>query len=146
MNSYRGLVLGMCALLLPAVGSHAQHRMERLDRSVVAVPVTGGVMVNWRITGPEYAAKASYNLYRGSTKIASALSVSNYTDASSTGEGYSVAAVIDGVEQARSVAAAPLAKQFFTIPVRSIGGSYAGYEINDASVGDLDGDGQYEIV
>ncbi len=145
-SSHRGLVLGICALLLLAVGSHAQHRMERLDRSVVAVPVTGGVMVNWRITGPEYASKANYNLYRGSTKIASALSVSNYTDAASTGEGYSVAAVIDGVEQARSAAAVPLTKQYFTIPVRSIGGSYAGYEINDASVGDLDGDGQYEIV
>jgi rhamnogalacturonan endolyase len=30
--------------------------------------------------------------------------------------------------------------------VRAIGGAFDKYEINDASVGDLDGDGQYEIV
>ncbi|MEN9355762.1 MAG: hypothetical protein RL318_3087, partial [Fibrobacterota bacterium] len=146
-SSLSSLALGMVGvLLLLSAGAHAQRRMESLDRGTVAVPVTGGVMVNWRITGPEYANKATYNLYRGTTKIASGLNVSNYTDAASTGEGYSVAAVIAAVEQDRSAAAVPLAKQFFTIPVRAINGSHAAYEINDASVGDLDGDGEYEIV
>lgn len=144
--SSRRQAVALLGVLVLSVSSHAQHKMERLGRGTVAVPITGGVMVNWRITGPEYASKATYNLYRGATKIASGLEVSNYTDAAGTGEGYSVAAVIGGVEQGRSPAVAPLAKQFFTIPVRAINGSYAAYEINDASVGDLDGDGEYEIV
>jgi rhamnogalacturonan endolyase len=143
---FRSLALVMLGVLLPAVSSHAQHRMESLGRGTVAVPTSAGVMVNWRITGPEYAKSATYNLYRGATKIASGLNVSNFADAASTGEGYSVAAVVGGVEQNRSAAVAPLANQFFKIPVRAINGSYAAYEINDASVGDLDGDGEYEIV
>lgn len=147
MNSpSRCLTLGLFLVLLLAGHSQAQRRMETLGRGTVAVPTTAGVMVNWRITGPEYANSATYNLYRGAAKIASGLSVSNYTDAASTGEGYSVAAVFGGVEQARSPAVVPLAKQFFKIPVRAINGSYTAYEINDASVGDLDGDGEYEIV
>lgn len=145
-SSLRSLVLGMVGVLLLSAAAHAQRRMETLGRGTVAVPVTGGTLVNWRITGPEYAGSATYNLYRGTTRIATGLSVSNYLDAAGTGEGYSVAAVVGGTEQSRSAAVVPLAKQFFTVPVRSIGGSYAAYEINDASVGDLDGDGEYEIV
>lgn len=140
------LLLGLFAILIAFTSSHGQHRMEMLDRSVVAVPVTGGVMVTWRITGPEYAENATYNLYRGTTKIATGLNVSNYKDASSNGDGYSVAAVINGVEQSRSKTVTSLAKQYFTIPVRAIDGAFDKYEINDASVGDLDGDGEYEIV
>lgn len=140
------LLLGLFAILIAFTSSHGQHRMEMLDRSVVAVPVTGGVIVTWRITGPEYAENATYNLYRGATKIATGLNVSNYKDASSNGDGYSVAAVINGVEQSRSKTATTLAKQYFTIPVRAIDGAFDKYEINDASVGDLDGDGEYEIV
>jgi rhamnogalacturonan endolyase len=84
--------------------------MEWLDRSVVAVPVTGGVLVNWRITGSEYAKDATYNLYRGTEKIASGLKVSNHLDAAASTEGYSVAAVINGVEQKRSPVVKALAK------------------------------------
>ena len=120
--------------------------MEYLDRGTVAVPTSAGVLVQWRITGPEYAANASYNLYRGADLIQSGLTVSNFVDTQNNGEGYTVAAVINGVEQKRSPAAPPLANPFFAIPVRAIDGAYDKYEINDASVGDLDGDGEYEIV
>lgn len=143
---YSTFFVGLLGTLLCATSSYGQRRMEALDRGTVAVPTKAGVMVNWRITGPEYAANATYNLYRGATRIASGLSASNYVDAAKNGEGYAVAAVINGVEQSRSVAVTPLANQFFTIPVRAINGSYTAYEINDASVGDLDGDGEYEIV
>ncbi len=143
---FYNLLVGLFGLLLCTTSSYGQRRMENLDRGTVVVPVTGGVMVNWRITGPEYAANAKYNLYRGSSLIASGLDVSNYLDAAANGEGYTVAAVINGVEEARSETVASLAKQYFTIPVRAINGSYSAYEINDASVGDLDGDGEYEIV
>lgn len=144
--SCRSLVLGALGVLLLSGNSYAQRRMEWLDRATVAVPTNAGVLVNWRITGTEYAKDATYNLYRGTEKIASGLKVSNHLDAAGNGEGYSVAAVIDGVEQSRSSAVKALAKQYFTIPVRAIDGGYDKYEINDASVGDLDGDGQYEIV
>ncbi len=137
------LILGS---LLFANLAQGQHRMERLDRSVVAVPTNAGVLVNWRMTGSEYAANATYNLYRGSQLVKSGLTVSNYLDAQSNGEGYSVAVVLNGVEQSRSEVVSALANQYFKIPVRAINGAYDLYEVNDASVGDLDGDGEYEIV
>lgn len=147
MNARRRRFLaGLLAVLSLSVGAHAQRRMESLDRGTVAVPTTAGVVVHWRLSGPEFGNGTTFNLYRGSTRIASGLTVTNHTDAASTGEGYSVAAVVAGVEQPRSAAVAPLSAQFFKIPVRPIDGGYTAYEVNDASVGDLDGDGSYEIV
>ncbi|MFI1771726.1 T9SS type A sorting domain-containing protein [Thalassobellus citreus] len=125
-----------------------QRYMEKLDRGLIAM-ATGGnsVLVSWRIPGDEYAQNATYNVYRGGAQIASNLSVSNYTDTQGFFPGdYSVSAVIDGVEQARSEAKSRISESFFNIPVRSINGSYTTHNINDASVGDLDGDGEYEIV
>ncbi|UII26086.1 rhamnogalacturonan lyase [Fulvivirga maritima] len=126
---------------------HAQRYMENLNRGTVAVRTSSNqVLVNWRILGDEYAQGATYNLYRGSSLIASNLNVSNYVDATNSNASYRVAAVINGAEQGLSEAVSTLTNQYFTIPVRPINGSYAAYNINDASVGDLDGDGDYEIV
>ncbi len=126
---------------------HAQRYMENLDRGIIAVrPSSSEVLISWRILGDEYADDATYNLYRGSTLIASDLEVSNYIDETSTDYSYSVAAVIDGTEQDLCDAVSPLDEQYFTIPVQEIDGGYDTYTVNDASVGDLDGDGEYEIV
>ncbi len=125
----------------------AQRNMEKLNRATVAVRTSSStVLISWRILGPEYSSNATYNLYRGTTLIASDLSVSNFTDNTSTDYSYSVSAVINGTEQDLSDPVSPLGNQYFTIPVRSINGGYSTYNINDASVGDLDGDGEYEIV
>lgn len=139
-------LFGLLVILVMTTSSFGQRPMENLDRGTVAVPVTGGVLVQWRITGPEYTKNATYNLYRGSELIKSGLTESNYIDKEKNGQGYSVSAVIQGVEQNRSAEVAPLDSQFFKIPVRAINGAFDKYEINDASVGDLDGDGEYEIV
>lgn len=145
-NSYFSILFGLITLLIFSTNSFAQRKMENLERGLVAVPTNEGVLVQWRITGPEYAANATYNLYRGSELIKSGLTTSNYLDANKNGNPYTVAAVINNVEQKRSAEVSPLDSVFFTIPVRAINGSYDLYEINDASVGDLDGDGEYEIV
>ncbi len=125
-----------------------QRYMENLDRGLIAMETgASSVLVSWRILGNEYAQEATYNVYRGSTRIASNLSVSNYVDNQAFFPGdYSVAAVIDGTEQERSAAKGRMAESFFNIPVRSLNGGYDTHNINDASVGDLDGDGEYEIV
>jgi len=126
---------------------HGQRYMENLDRGLIAMRTgTNSVLISWRIPGDEYAKNATYNLYRGTTRIASNLNVSNYVDATSTDVSYSVAAVIGGKEQALSPASSVRGRDFFTIPVRSVNGGYDTHNLNDASVGDLDGDGEYEIV
>ncbi|MFI0430057.1 T9SS type A sorting domain-containing protein [Mariniflexile sp. HMF6888] len=135
-------IMTLCSFSL-----YGQRYMENLDRGLIAMRTgTSSVLISWRIPGDEYAQNTTYNLYRGSTLIASNLSVSNYVDATSTDHSYSVAAVIGGTEQALSAATGIRGSGYFTIPVRSINGGYTTHNLNDASVGDLDGDGEYEIV
>ena len=92
----------MMLALLSVTAVQAQRFTDKLDRGVVAVNTTGGVFVSWRIQAEEYYG-VKYNLYRGDTKIAENLTVSNYKDAGgSASSTYSVAAVVNGIEQGRS--------------------------------------------
>ena len=65
-----------------------------------------------------------------------------YQDNSSGSGEYSVRAVIGGQEQAASTAEHVLSSNYLRIPLRNV----SGYRAGDASCGDLDGDGQYELV
>ena len=122
--------------------------MENLDRGVVAVKVSGGVYVGWRMFGYEYSATdptaISYNLYKGGAKLANVTDSTNYLDAAgTTSSSYTVSAVINGTEGAQSPAVTPWAQQYTSIPLTPPSGSY---EANDGSTGDLDGDGKLDIV
>lgn len=136
------------------VPSNAQRQTEKLDRGLVAFESGSGVRLSWRIPAGEYL-DAGYNIYRDSVRIDSVTAdgTSNYFDpAGSAGMKYQVAAVIDGTEQEWSKPAGVWGSNFLDIPLdRPEGGTTPDgvdytYSPNDASVGDLDGDGRYEIV
>ena len=142
-------------LLLPDPAA-ASREMENLGRGVIATyrsypsPL---VYVGWRMLGTE-PNDVGYNVYRDNIKLNATpiTSSCNFLDNNgSANSTYSVAAVINGAEQERSE------------PVGTWGSSYLGsgafmgcqeiplkardgYQANDASVGDLDGDGEYELV
>lgn len=123
-------------------------QMENLDRGVVAVEISGGVYIGWRMFGYEYdkanPGNVSYNVYRGTTKIANVTDSTNYVDASGTASStYAVAAVIGGSEGAQSAQAKVWGDNYLRIALTPPGTQF---EANDGSPGDLDGDGQYEIV
>jgi rhamnogalacturonan endolyase len=120
------------------------RQMENLDRGVVAVKVSNGVFVSWRVLGTENSS-VSYNLYRGSTKVnSSPLTVSNYLDSGgSTSSTYTVRAVVNGSEQGASPSVGTWGSNYLSIPLSKPSSIYSA---NDCSVGDLDGDHQYEIV
>jgi hypothetical protein len=129
--------------------------MEDLDRGVVAVKVTGGVYVGWRMMGYEYnptsPTSISYNVYRAGTKLATVTNSTNYLDAAgTTSSTYTVSAVISGTECPQSPSVTTWAQNYLTIPVQlpAIGDSAVStaHSINDGSTADLDGDGQLEIV
>lgn len=136
----------------PASGGH--YQMEDVDRGVVAVKVAGGVYVGWRMMGYEYdpsgAAGISYNVYRDGTKIATVTDSTNYLDASGVATSkYSVAAVMGGgAECPSSPSVTTWAQDYLRIPldVPQASPSGAVYSANDASPGDLDGDGVYDLV
>ncbi len=98
----------------------------------------------------------AFNVYRGATKVNSQpiTKGTNFTDAGAPANaGYTVKPVSNGIETlAAGTPTATLAAAYQDVPIQIPGGgttpdgvSYT-YSANDASVGDLDGDGQYEIV
>jgi rhamnogalacturonan endolyase len=129
---------------------------ESLDRGVVAVNRGNGrVYVGWRLLAAD-PEDVAFNLYR-STGDGAAVKVNDQPITESTdwadnrvnttvANAYFVRAVTDGIEQqpgeAFTLAANAPVRQYISIPLQTP----PGYTPNDASVGDLDGDGQYEIV
>ncbi|WP_218779719.1 rhamnogalacturonan lyase family protein [Hymenobacter crusticola] len=152
---WAGLALGASFFVAAAPAVQAQKYMERLNRGVVAVRTSANqVYVGWRLFGTDPAG-ISFNVYRGNTKL-NTTPISGSTnfvdDAGTAATAYSVRAIVNGVEQSTTEVANVWGKQFMSIPIQAPAGgttpdgvAYT-YSANDASVGDLDGDGQYEIV
>jgi rhamnogalacturonan endolyase len=132
----------------PAAGGGTGHyQMENLDRGVVAVKVTGGVYVGWRMFGYEYTGTDSdttYNLYKDGAKLANVTDSTNYLDAAgTTSSKYSVSCVLKGTEGPQSDSVTAWAQQYTSIPLTPPGSQY---NANDGAPGDLDGDGKLDIV
>jgi fibronectin type 3 domain-containing protein len=130
------------------------RQMEYIDRAEVAVQTDGGIYIGWRMLGTD-PASISFNLYRNGHKLNQQpiTASTNYLDAQGTLESsYEVKAVINGVENWYAKAFKPWNNPYMDIPIQkpangvtSAGEAYT-YSANDASIGDLDGDGQYEVI
>ncbi|OME21849.1 rhamnogalacturonan lyase [Paenibacillus odorifer] len=139
---------------LSSVSAAAARQAEKLNRGLVAVKVSSGVFVSWRLLGTEELS-VSFNLYRNGTKVnvTPITDSTNYQDnAGTTSSSYTIRAIIGGIEQSDSPAANVWTNNYLDVPIQipadgttPDGVSYT-YSANDASVGDLDGDGEYEIV
>ena len=138
------LLLALMGLM--TVGTHAQRTTDRLDRGLVAMKVSGGVYVSWRVFGEEYY-DVAYNVYRDGVKVNDEpLSVSNFTDKSgSTASTYTVAAVVNGKEQEQCPSVTPWATSYKEIKLKHEG-IQSTLVPNDACCADVDGDGELEIL
>nr|WP_282319570.1 rhamnogalacturonan lyase [Paenibacillus amylolyticus] len=157
-----GVSLLSSVLLVTSLGlgstavTHAAgaRQMEYLDRGVVAVKTGTGVFVSWRLLGTE-GSNVSFNVYRDGTKVnpTPITNSTNLQDASGTSSSkYTVRAVVSGTEQAASAAASVWGNNYLSVPLSVPAGgttpdgvAYT-YSANDASAGDLDGDGEYELI
>lgn len=132
----------------------AQRKMENLNRGTVAVRVNSSIVfISWRLFGTE-TGNTAFNIYRSGVRLNNTplTGATNYTDVTSVNGTYVVKAVVNGVEESNSMEAAVWARQVLQIPIQQPAGgttpdavAYT-YTANDASVGDLDGDGEYEII
>ncbi len=130
--------------------------MEALGRGVVAIPSDGGkVFVGWRLLGTD-PEDITFNLYRSSgggpprkLNPEPVRNATNYVDGGALSKealSYFIRPVHDGREGEASAsfrlpANAP-ARPYLSVPLQTL----PGHTPNDASVGDLDGDGEYEII
>ncbi|MFD8567491.1 rhamnogalacturonan lyase [Streptomyces sp. NPDC059639] len=130
------------------------RQAEKLDRGLVSVHTDAGNLVSWRWLGTD-PDNVSFNVYRAGTKV-NATPVTGSTnffhaDAPNSAD-YTVRAIVNGTEQADSAHAIQFRTGYKDVPITPPAGgttpdgvAYT-YEANDASVGDLDGDGVLEFV
>ena len=136
--------------------------MEKLDRGTVAVKTNDGVYLSWRLLGTESLTNQAFDIYRDSEKIYTTgeHDATCYTDSKGTADNkYTVVPkgeAIDKTEavdvwttnttyKGRSVAYKDIA---FKVPDggKTPKDEEYTYTANDMSVGDLDGDGEYEYI
>ncbi|MGI9176282.1 MAG: rhamnogalacturonan lyase [Pirellulales bacterium] len=146
------LLLLMSAFLLTSATVQAARQMENLARGIVALPRPGGGMfVSWRLFGTDPDGVA-FNVYRraaeGKPVKINAVPLDGATCVVDEAAGptppllYHVRTVVDGVEGPPCREVSAWKHDFLDIPIEPPDD----YRPGDASVGDLDGDGELEIV
>ena len=150
--------VALAALLVLAISASAQRQMEKLGRGVVAINQgEGKVFVSWRLLGTEPDSIA-FNVYRATgdappVKL-NAEPITKCTCYQDSGvdltkdNAYFIRPLLNGQEGEASktflnkIAANAPVRQYISIPLKDD----PGITPNDASVGDLNGDGEYEVV
>ncbi len=121
-------------------------QMEYLDRGLVVVPANTGTgqFVSWRFLGTENFKSTTFDLLRDGTVIASDITGATcYTDAQgTTSSKYQVVTKVNGTVTSTSNQVSSWGKQYLALKLNRPGSIYTP---NDISVGDIDGDGQYEL-
>ncbi|ONK14770.1 RICIN domain-containing protein [Streptomyces sp. MP131-18] len=128
----------------PPTGEALQ--MEDLNRGLVSVRSGDGNLVSWRLLGTE-GYDTAFNVYRGSTKVNGSpiTDSTNYLDRGAPADAaYTVRAVVDGTEQEPSEGSLRFTGgNYLDVPLQRPG---SGYTPVEASPGDVNGDGQYELI
>lgn len=155
------LMLGMSGVSAHHIAAQnaSSSYMEHLDRGVVALPAQGkGIFVSWRMLGTD-SKNVCFDVVRDGKVIASHIKATNYTDQDGKAAHtyqivtYQEMPKADGIAPREvSQKVKPWTDLYKSLPIdRPKGGttpdgrSYT-YTPNDCSVGDVDGDGEYEII
>ncbi|WP_408065787.1 rhamnogalacturonan lyase [Zhihengliuella flava] len=155
----------VAATAAPHTDAHAPvtlggTQLENLDRGLVAVATGEAVHLSWRLLATETRGSdasgmtgADFVVYRDGERLASVTDSTTYTDTEGSSDArYAVAPVVSGIEQDPSAAVTAWEQGHYDLPLQKpadgvtpAGEAYT-YSANDVSVGDVDGDGEYEYV
>ncbi|AIQ18502.1 hypothetical protein H70357_18695 [Paenibacillus sp. FSL H7-0357] len=137
-----------------SAGNQTARQAEYLDRGLVAVLADNGVFLSWRYLNTDPNAIA-FNVYKNGYKVNTApiSDATNYVDTTGADSSqYQISAVIAGKEEMQPETVSVWHNDYLPIPLdkpadgrTKDGGTYS-YYAGDASVADLDGDGEFEIV
>ena len=120
-------------------------QMEKLDRGLVVIPIGTTRTLSWRFLGTDDESKTTFNILRDGETIVENRYETFYKD-NKGGSSYQIVTLVDGVPVDTTAAVKPWDKNYLSVKLqRPPAGSDYTYSPNDCSVGDVDGDGQYEI-
>ena len=123
-----------------------EKQMETLNRGVVVLPAKSGTgqFISWRFLGTENYKSTTFDIMRNGTVIASDITGATcYTDAQGNASSqYQVVTKVNGTVTSTSNAVTSWGNEYLALHLNRPGSSYTP---NDISVGDIDGDGQYEL-
>ena len=145
MNSKFFYAVVLAALSLATAS--AQQVKEKLNRAPVAVRTSQGILVSWRSFTSD-AKDLAFDVYRNGNKIAEGISdVTNFLDADgASGDTYRI--VSSTGESSEAKAWNNMFTSFDVKRPASIksGNTTGRYRPDDMAVGDVDGDGNYELI
>ncbi|MCP2635738.1 fibronectin type III domain-containing protein [Microbacterium sp. HD4P20] len=129
-----------------------QRQAEYLDRAPLAVQTDDGILVSWRLLGTDPASVA-FHVYRDGERITDEpiTGSTNLLDSDGGAESeYFVTKVLAEKETTETEAFGVQSGDYLSLPLQKPADGYTkdgqpySYSANDVSVGDVDGDGQYE--
>lgn len=160
------ILAGLCAAAFSLSAQPGPSLLESLDRGVVALRTSAtDTFVSWRLLGTDPAG-VTFNVYRqvgdgvpvkvNADPLAGGTNLTDQPGGFGTPITYTVTAIVGGDEQPAGsgfTLPANVAEQsYLSIPLDVPAGGTTPdgvdytYHANDTSVGDLDGDGDYEII
>ena len=137
----------------------SQFPMERLDCGLVALPAAGkGIYLSWRLLGTD-SKNVCFDIERDGKVIAHHIRATNFTDVKgSPAHSYRLISYQDEpkmdapMQREVSKPVKPWTDLYKSLPINRPEGGTAPdgrvytYTPNDCSVGDVDGDGEYELI
>lgn len=139
--------MGMSHRVPIAAAADKSCVVENLDRGICAINTGSGVLVNWRFLAND-PDDAVFRLYRGNTLVytSDAGDATSYLDkGGSASDTYRVEMLSGGTVQTNDTCKLTSNTNYFQLNLDPPTSSGCTYSPNDCSVGDADGDGQYEI-
>lgn len=144
----------ICLVALMGISSALQaqvtpmSQMEGLGRGLVVLPAKGsGKFVSWRLLGTDDEEKTSFDILRSGKIIKSDVrDVTSYVDTGgNNSHRYQIVTKVDGVAIDTTAEVTPWSSNFYQLRLECPTGNGYTYSPSDCSVGDVDGDGEYEI-
>lgn len=157
MKQNRQIILGLALITAMAAGAQSattpEGQQEKLSRGLVVVPAQTSSynFLSWRLLGTDDE-NTAFDILRGGTTIATNKTATYYIDkAGTTLSEYQIVTKQSGVATDTSAVATRWSSICYEMPVSrpeggTLSGTEYGYSPNDCSVGDVDGDGDYEII